>query len=160
MHVPVHYVAADGELDGGNPENGRIMCVGLADFNSAESVAFEVYLIVLGQWLVTDGQWIERDMPLVEVESDKVTQELPSPIAGIVHIEKGTGEECTIGDTIGSIDESAQKPEEELTDTSAAQEVESETIASANQTRKATSLAQKVVRTTSMVIRKRLRVAL
>jgi 2-oxoglutarate dehydrogenase E2 component (dihydrolipoamide succinyltransferase) len=100
--------------------------------------------VVLGQWLVTDGQWIERDMPLVEVESDKVTQELPSPIAGIVHIEKGTGEECTIGDTIGSIDESAQKPEEELTDTSAAQEVESETIASANQTRKATSLAQKV----------------
>ena len=100
--------------------------------------------VVLGQWLVTDGQWIERDMPLVEVESDKVTQELPSPIAGIVHIEKGTGEECAIGDTIGSIDESAQKPEEELTDTSAAQEVESETIASANQTRKATSLAQKV----------------
>ncbi|MBC8202010.1 MAG: 2-oxoglutarate dehydrogenase complex dihydrolipoyllysine-residue succinyltransferase [Planctomycetes bacterium] len=100
--------------------------------------------VVLGQWLVTEGQWIERDMPLVEVESDKVTQELPSPVSGIVHIEKETGEDCSIGDTIGSIDNNAQKPEEIDSETSAEEEVKSETIASANQTRKATSLAQKV----------------
>ena len=100
--------------------------------------------VILGQWLVQDGQWIERDTPLVEVESDKVTQELPSPVSGLLHIEKQTGEECLIGDAIGSIDESAQKPTPNQIEPDATEEVTSETIASAEQTRKATSLAQKV----------------
>jgi 2-oxoglutarate dehydrogenase E2 component (dihydrolipoamide succinyltransferase) len=100
--------------------------------------------VVLGQWLVEDGQWIERDAPLIEVESDKVTQELPSPVSGLVRIEKQTGEECVIGDTIGSIDENAEKPAIDETESLATKEVTSETIASAEQTRKATSLAQKV----------------
>ena len=64
--------------------------------------------VVLGQWLVQDGQWVERDAPLVEIESDKVTQELPSPSAGVVSIQKQEGDECLIGDIIGAIDETAQ----------------------------------------------------
>ena len=99
--------------------------------------------VVLGEWLVQDGQWVERDAPLIEVESDKVTQELPAPIAGFVTIEMQTGEECLIGDVIGSIDADAPKPEGK-NDSSAEEEVKTETIASAEQTRKATSLAQKV----------------
>ncbi len=100
--------------------------------------------VVLGQWLVEDGKWIDRDAPLIEIESDKVTQELPSPVSGVVHIEKQTGQECSIGDAIGSIDENAEKPVDDEPATDATQEVTSETIASAEQTRKATSLAQKV----------------
>ena len=100
--------------------------------------------VILGQWFVEDGQWIDRDAPLIEVESDKVTQELPSPVSGLVHIEKHTGEECAIGDTIGSIDENAEQPTRDETDSIATEKVTSETIASAEQTRKATSLAQKV----------------
>jgi 2-oxoglutarate dehydrogenase E2 component (dihydrolipoamide succinyltransferase) len=99
--------------------------------------------VVLGQWLVEDGQWVQRDDPLIEVESDKVTQELPSPISGVVTIEKQTGEECLIGDVIGSIHEQAEKPAEQ-NDPVAEEEVKTETIASAEQIRKATSLAQKV----------------
>ena len=43
--------------------------------------------VVLGQWLVKDGQWVERDSPLLEIESDKVTQELPSPVSGLLKIK-------------------------------------------------------------------------
>ena len=102
--------------------------------------------VVLGQWLVEDGQWVERDTPLLEIESDKVTQELPSPVSGLLKIEKQTGEDCLIGDIIGSVDESATKPEsiDATIDETAVEEVKIETIASAQQTRKATPLAQKV----------------
>ena len=104
--------------------------------------------VVLGHWLVTDGQWIERDAPLVEIESDKVTQELPAPVSGEITITKQTGEECMIGDTIGSIDETAVKPDEMQPESTAQREatvdVTSETIASAEQTKRVTPLAKKV----------------
>lgn len=104
--------------------------------------------VMLGQWLVANGQWVERDQPLVEIESDKVTQELPAPISGVLSITQHTGAECIFGDTIGTIDETAPKPvdanaEAPVSDGSTL-DVTAETVASAAQTRKATSLAQKV----------------
>ena len=42
--------------------------------------------VVLGEWLIQDGNWVHRDQPLLEIESDKVTQELPSPVSGLVTI--------------------------------------------------------------------------
>ena len=103
--------------------------------------------VVLGQWLAEDGTWVDRDAPLIEIESDKVTQELPSPVSGLLKIDKATGEDCLIGDIIGSVDEKATRPavsSEESVDASAVENVKTETIASAQQTRKATPLAQKV----------------
>ncbi|MDP7005475.1 MAG: 2-oxoglutarate dehydrogenase complex dihydrolipoyllysine-residue succinyltransferase [Phycisphaerales bacterium] len=97
--------------------------------------------VVLGQWLSKDGQWVEMDNPLVEVESDKVTQELPAPISGVLTITKHSGEECKIGDTIGTIDDNTEKP---IDETTATLDVTTETVASAAQTRKATPLAHKV----------------
>jgi 2-oxoglutarate dehydrogenase E2 component (dihydrolipoamide succinyltransferase) len=99
--------------------------------------------VVLGAWLVQNGSWVDRDQALLEIESDKVTQELPSPVSGIVNITKQAGEECNIGDTIGSIDEDAVKPEVTTTDVEAREEVIKETVASAEQT-KVTPLAKKV----------------
>ncbi|MBT4584178.1 MAG: 2-oxoglutarate dehydrogenase complex dihydrolipoyllysine-residue succinyltransferase [Phycisphaerae bacterium] len=99
--------------------------------------------VVLGEWLIQDGNWVHRDQPLLEIESDKVTQELPSPVSGLVTITKQAGEECRVGDTIGSIDDSAPKPEAAQTEKIAAEEVTKETVASAEQT-KATPLAKKV----------------
>lgn len=103
--------------------------------------------VVLGKWIIQDGHWVDRDQPLVEIESDKVTQELPAPVSGIVTISTQTGEDCKVGDTIGMIDESARNPAENLdtTDETARQEVAEETLASAEQTR-ATPLAKKVAR--------------
>tara|TARA_B110000495_G_C23030955_1_gene613985 strand:- start:1102 stop:2304 length:1203 start_codon:yes stop_codon:yes gene_type:complete len=104
--------------------------------------------VVLGQWLVNDGEWVDRDAPLVEIESDKVTQELPSPVSGVVRITVQNASECSIGDTIGSVDEAAPKPaaaiDETTPSTSATIDVTTETVASAAQTRKATPLAHKM----------------
>ncbi len=99
--------------------------------------------VVLGEWLIQNGNWVDRDQSLLEIESDKVTQELPSPVSGVLTITLQAGEECRVGDTIGSIDESASKPEKIQTEEIAVEEVTKETVASAEQT-KATPLAKKV----------------
>jgi len=64
----------------------------------------------LGRWLCKDGDWVDRDAPLVEIESDKVTQELPAPDAGRLTIARQEGEDLPIGGTIGSIDQTAPRP--------------------------------------------------
>ena len=38
----------------------------------------------IGRWLVTEGDLIEEDAPLVEIQTDKTTVEIPSPAAGRV----------------------------------------------------------------------------
>ena len=104
--------------------------------------------VVLGNWLVKDGQWVDRDVPIVEIESDKVTQELPAPVAGVLTMTQSTGDDCIVGDTIGTIDETATKPvsfdEGAIADSSATIDVTTETVASAAQTRRVTPLAQKM----------------
>ena len=39
---------------------------------------------VVVQWFKREGQKIDKDEPLVEVSTDKVNSEIPSPAAGIV----------------------------------------------------------------------------
>lgn len=65
---------------------------------------------VIAAWSKKDGEWIDRDETVLELETDKVTMELPSPIAGILKIEVAEGEEVDVGAVVGSIDESAQRP--------------------------------------------------
>jgi len=65
----------------------------------------------LGAWLQADGDWVDRDVPLVEIESDKVTQELPAPAAGRLSISEQAGTDLPIGATIGAIDTEAVRPE-------------------------------------------------
>ena len=38
----------------------------------------------VSRWLVKEGDRVERDQPLVEVTTDKVDAEIPSPVAGLV----------------------------------------------------------------------------
>jgi pyruvate/2-oxoglutarate dehydrogenase complex dihydrolipoamide acyltransferase (E2) component len=40
--------------------------------------------VVIQQWLVRVGESVEAGQPLVCVETDKVTTEVPSPVSGIV----------------------------------------------------------------------------
>jgi 2-oxoisovalerate dehydrogenase E2 component (dihydrolipoyl transacylase) len=64
----------------------------------------------IGKWLKAPGERIERDEPLVEVITDKVTAEIPSPVAGVVErivVEEGqtvaVGREiAVIGDSSGA----------------------------------------------------------
>lgn len=66
--------------------------------------------VTLGPWHKSSGDWVEKDETLVEIESDKVTLEVPSPESGLLTITASEGDEMNVGDVIGSIDPSAQRP--------------------------------------------------
>ena len=63
---------------------------------------------IIANWLQPVGARVEVDQPLVELETDKVTVEVPSPVAGIIlrhAAEKGAT--VRVGDVIGEVDDSA-----------------------------------------------------
>ena len=62
----------------------------------------------VGRWYKSVGEAIEIDEPLVELETDKVTVEVPSPVAGVlVGVTADSGAEVEIGALLGSIEEGA-----------------------------------------------------
>ena len=57
--------------------------------------------------LVNVGDTIEKDQPVVELETDKATVEVPSSVAGVVKdIRVKQGDKVKVGDTILSVEES------------------------------------------------------
>ncbi len=67
--------------------------------------------VELGQWLKPVGAYAKPDEPLVELESEKATIELPSPAGGILtQILKQTGNTAEVGEVIGYI-EAAEAPD-------------------------------------------------
>ena len=62
----------------------------------------------LGAWKRAEGDEVAADEPLVEVESEKATLEVPSPGAGVLRkILRQTGETVAVGDVIAEIDQIA-----------------------------------------------------
>src|SRR5216684_6093172 len=56
-------------------------------------------------WLKNEGDFVKRDEPLVEVVTDKVNAEIPSPFEGkLVKISAGEGETVRVGAVIGQIE--------------------------------------------------------
>jgi 2-oxoglutarate dehydrogenase E2 component (dihydrolipoamide succinyltransferase) len=70
------------------------------------SVGESVTEALIAQWLKSEGDRVEKDEPLAELETDKVTVELPAPVAGVlVKIARQEGETVSVGDVIGLIAE-------------------------------------------------------
>lgn len=65
---------------------------------------------VISAWSVEEGAYVERDETVLELETDKVTMEVPAPVSGIVKYGANEGDEVDVGAVVGSIDESAEKP--------------------------------------------------
>ena len=62
----------------------------------------------VAQWFMAAGEAIAADEPLVELETDKVTIEVPAPAGGtLTEIRAGTGENVEPGAVLGVIDEAA-----------------------------------------------------
>ena len=60
------------------------------------------------KWFKNVGEAVEVDEPLVELETDKVTVEVPAPSAGfLTEIAASDGAEVAVGALLGSLDESA-----------------------------------------------------
>ena len=60
------------------------------------------------KWLKQEGDFVKRDEPLVEVVTDKVNAEIPSPFEGkLVKISVGEGETVRVGAVIAQIETGA-----------------------------------------------------
>jgi 2-oxoglutarate dehydrogenase E2 component (dihydrolipoamide succinyltransferase) len=61
---------------------------------------------VIAQWLKAEGDEVAADEPLVEVETDKITVEVPAPAAGVLRKQAASqGATVAVGDVIGQIEE-------------------------------------------------------
>ncbi|MBA4784049.1 MAG: dihydrolipoamide succinyltransferase, partial [Rhizobiales bacterium] len=65
----------------------------------------------IGQWYKKPGDPVTADEPLVELETDKVTVEVPAGISGILgDILVGEGETVGVGTLLGTIIEAGSAP--------------------------------------------------
>ncbi|WP_338043414.1 biotin/lipoyl-containing protein, partial [Nonomuraea lactucae] len=61
------------------------------------------------RWLKKEGERVEADEPLLEVSTDKVDTEIPSPSAGVItKIVVAEDETVEVGAELAVIDESGQ----------------------------------------------------
>ena len=64
----------------------------------------------VSKWLKNEGEYVEVDEPVVELETDKVTLEVPAPISGVIgSIVAAEGETVEVGQNIGALDPSGKK---------------------------------------------------
>src|SRR5205823_649300 len=67
----------------------------------------------IAKWLVAEGDEIAEDEPLVEIQTDKTTVEIPSPAAGkIARILVAEGEVAPVGAVLVVIGEDGPSPHE------------------------------------------------
>ncbi len=63
---------------------------------------------VIVRWIKADGEAVALDEPLLELETDKASVEIPSPAAGTIHHEKQEGDTVQVGETVARIDPSGE----------------------------------------------------
>ena len=60
----------------------------------------------VAKWLKKEGDSVEADEPIVELETDKVNLEVPSPITGtLIEINSKDGSTVEVGALLGSVSE-------------------------------------------------------
>ena len=66
----------------------------------------------VSKWLKSQGEKVSADEPLVELETDKVNVEVPSPISGVLgSISVKEGETVNVGSLLGTVDSSSTNKE-------------------------------------------------
>ena len=71
----------------------------------------------VSKWLKDEGETVEVDEPIVELETDKVNLEVPSPISGtLTEINSKDGSVVKVGSLLGSVSSngSSQKSKDEI----------------------------------------------
>ena len=64
----------------------------------------------VSKWLKTEGESVDSDEPLVELETDKVNVEVPSPSSGVLeNIAVKEGDTVEVGALLGSVGGSSKK---------------------------------------------------
>ncbi|MEO8701060.1 MAG: 2-oxoglutarate dehydrogenase complex dihydrolipoyllysine-residue succinyltransferase [Kofleriaceae bacterium] len=66
---------------------------------------------VVARWIKAVGESVNADEPVAELETDKITVQLPAPATGTLKEQKvAVGATVKVGDVIGSIEPGAAKP--------------------------------------------------
>ncbi|MFO1064454.1 MAG: 2-oxoglutarate dehydrogenase complex dihydrolipoyllysine-residue succinyltransferase [Pirellulales bacterium] len=69
------------------------------------TVGESIQEVQIGQWLKREGDFVAKDENLVDLETDKASVQVPSPISGIVRkLRKQAEEFATVGETIADIE--------------------------------------------------------
>ncbi|MDH3285665.1 MAG: 2-oxoglutarate dehydrogenase complex dihydrolipoyllysine-residue succinyltransferase [Acidobacteriota bacterium] len=75
------------------------------------SMGESVMEVEVGDWLKGEGEAALRDEPVVVLDSDKATMELPAPVSGtVIEILKKKGDVVQVGDVLGRMEEGDVKP--------------------------------------------------
>ncbi len=62
---------------------------------------------VIQTWRKKDGDLVRKDEPVLDLETDKITAEVPAPASGVLRILKPAGETVAIKAVVGAIEESS-----------------------------------------------------
>ena len=72
------------------------------------SVGESITEVFVGAWLKQPGDAVKRDDPLVELETDKATVEVPSPVDGVLAEQLfEAGATAQVGDVIARVEAGA-----------------------------------------------------
>ncbi len=63
--------------------------------------------------LKNSGSWVEKDEEIIELETDKINAAVVAPDSGLLNLQVGLEASVKIGDKIGFIETSHEKPKEE-----------------------------------------------
>jgi 2-oxoglutarate dehydrogenase E2 component (dihydrolipoamide succinyltransferase) len=64
--------------------------------------------VQIDEWLKSPGETVRQDEPIVALETEKTSLDLPSPVSGVlVKVLKKKGEMARIGEVIAYLDEAA-----------------------------------------------------
>src|SRR5580658_10128955 len=61
----------------------------------------------LARWLKPDGAAVQANEPVFEMETDKASQEVAAPAAGVLKHGAAEGEKVTVGQVVGRIEPGA-----------------------------------------------------
>ena len=65
----------------------------------------------VSKWLKSEGDTVDVDEPIVELETDKVNLEVPSPVSGtLTKINSKDGSIVEVGALLGSVSENSASP--------------------------------------------------
>lgn len=84
------------------------------------SVGESITEVEIGEWLKAEGEQVSQDEPVVVIETEKTTIDLPAPAAGTITTQlKQKGDRAAVGDVIGYMEEgpvnTQRTPETEAT---------------------------------------------
>ena len=68
--------------------------------------------VMVVEWRVNEGGYVEQDAPVVEIETDKASMEVPAPVSGTLTKQlKAAGDTANVGEVIATF-EPGEKPAE------------------------------------------------